>query len=63
MGQRVTSLTDGVEKRDTNKDYQTNGDGESYSVNGNGENRPSDNNDEEEASDQMSAECFTRPKV
>ena len=42
MGQLITRLTGGIEKRDINLDYQTYGDGDAYATDANGEYQPSD---------------------
>ena len=42
MGQLITRSTGRVEKKDTNPDYQTYGDGDAFAIDANGEYQPSD---------------------
>ena len=55
MGQIITWLTGGIEKRDINLDYQTYGDGDAYAIDGNDE--------VEEKDDGRSTRCSTPPKA
>ena len=66
MGQLITRLTtDGIEKTDTNLDYETYGiEGEcDYASDRNGDYQPSDYDDMDEKNDRPSAERTTSPKV
>ena len=63
MGQLVTRLTGGIEKRDVNPNYETYGDGDAYAIDGNGYYQPSDYDDMEETSDRMRSRRFLRIKV
>ena len=63
MGQLVTRLTGGIEKRDVNPNYETYGDGDAYAIDGNGYYQPSDYDDMEETSDRMSSGRSSRIKV
>ena len=63
MGQIITWLTGGIEKRDINLDYQTYGDGDAYVIDGNGEYQPSDYDQVEERNDGMRTQRFSPPKV
>ena len=63
MGQLVTRLTGGIEKRDVNPNYETYGDGDAYAIDGNGYYQPSDYDDMEETSDRMRSRRSSRIKV
>ena len=63
MGQLVTRLTGGIEKRDVNPNYETYGDGDAYAIDGNDYYQPSDYDDMEETSDRMSSRRSSRIKV
>ena len=63
MGQLITRLTGGIEKRDINLDYQTYGDGDAYATDANGEYQPSDYDEVEERDDVKGTRRFTPAKV
>ena len=63
MGQIITWLTGGIEKRDINLDYQTYGDGDAYAIDANGEYQPSDYDEVEERDDVRGTRRFTPPRV
>ena len=63
MGQIITWLTGGIEKRDINLDYQTYGDGDAYAIDANDEYQPSDYDEVEERDDVRGTRRFTPPKV
>ena len=63
MGQIITWLTGGIEKRDINLDYQTYGDGDVYAIDANGEYQPSEYDEVEERDDVRGTQRFTPPKV
>ena len=63
MGQIITRLTGGIEKRDINLDYQTYGDGDAYAIDGNAEYQPSDYDEVDERNDGMRTARLTPPKV
>ena len=63
MGQIITRLTGGIEKRDINLDYQTYGDGDAYAIDANGEYQPSEYDEVEERDDVRGTHRFTPPKV
>ena len=58
MGQIITWLTGGLEKRDINIDYWTYGEGDTYAIDGNDAYQPSDYDEVEE----MNTRRFTPPK-
>ena len=62
MGQIITWLTGGIEKRDINLDYQTYGDGDAYAIDGNDEYQPADNDEVEERNDGVRTQRFILPK-
>ena len=63
MGQIITRLTGGIEKRDINLDYQTYGDGDAYAIDGNAEYQPSDYDEVDERNGRMRTPRLTPPKV
>ena len=63
MGQIITRLTGGIEKRDINLDYQTYGDGDAYAIDGNAEYQPSDYDEVDERNDGMRTPRLTPPTV
>ena len=63
MGQLITRSTGRVEKKDTNPDYQTYGDGDAYATDANGEYQPSDYDEVEEREGVRGTRRFTPPKV
>ena len=63
MGQIITRLSGGIEKRDINPDYQTYGEGDTYAIDGNVAYQPSDYDEVEERDEGRSTRCFTAPKV
>ena len=63
MGQIITWLTGGIEKRDINLDYQTYGDGDAYAIDGNAEYQPSEYDEVDERDDGMRNPRLTPPKV
>jgi len=62
MGQLITRSTGGIEKKDTNTDYQTYGDGDAYAIDANGEYQPSDYDEVEERDDVKGTRRFTPAK-
>ena len=63
MGQIITRLTGGIEKRDINLDYQTYGDGDAYAIDANGEYQPSDYDEVEGKDDVRGTHRVAPPKV
>jgi len=62
MGQLITRSTGRIEKKDTNPDYQTYGDGDAYAIDVNGEYQSSDFNEVEEKDDVRGTRRVTPPK-
>ena len=61
MGQLITRSTGRIEKKDTNPDYQTYGDGDAYAIDANGEYQSSDY--DEEKDDVRGTRRVAPPKV
>ena len=63
MGQLITRSTGRIEKKDTNPDYQTYGDGDAYATDTNGEYQPSDYDEVEGKDDVRGTHRVAPPKV